>query len=348
MSILASYLAKFSQQKILVVGDIIADEFITGQPQRLSREAPVLILEQIENNLLPGGGTNAANNIAALGGQAYLAGVIGDDTVGNRLRGRLQELGIITKGLVVDSARSTSIKTRIMAGGNQTVKQQIVRLDNIEREHISPAIEDQLCSYIETVIDQVNGIILSDYGNGVFTKRIQKEIVSMANQHGQLIAVDSRYQLQSFQGITIATPNKEEAESVVGYKLNSRERIEKAGWQLKEELKAAAILITLSGEGMQLFTDRGTTHIPASNFTEVFDVTGAGDTVVATLVLALVSGAGLIEAMKIANYAAGIVVKKSGVATVNISELKIALGEGNNEGEDLPDSSIKTDFTTRT
>lgn len=327
MSKLGEYLSHFNSQKILVVGDMIADEFIIGQPQRLSREAPVLILEQTEHKVLPGGGTNAANNVAALDGQVYLTGVIGDDPAGIRLKNKLIELGIETEGLIIDPSRPTSVKTRILAGGGQIVKQQMVRVDNLETRDISVEIEDQLLAYLNSLIDKIDAIILSDYGNGVFTERIIDGIIKLAHTHQKFLAVDSRYQLEKFQGITIATPNKEETEKTVGFELNSAQSIEKAGWKLKEILCANAVLVTLGGEGMQLFSEQGSFHILASNYTEVFDVTGAGDTVIATLVLALAAGASQIEAMRIANYAAGIVVRKSGVATTNVAELKNVLGD---------------------
>lgn len=326
MSKLADYLSQFHKQKILVIGDMIADEFIIGQPQRLSREAPVLILEQTEHKVLPGGGTNAANNASALGAKVYLAGIIGDDSAGIRLKETLNELGVKTGGLIVDSSRPTSVKTRIMAGGGQVVKQQMVRVDNLETGNISNIVEDKLLAYIEKTIAKVDGVILSDYGNGVFTERIKSEVIKLAKDNDKILAVDSRYQLETFKEITIATPNKEETENTVGFKLDSSTAIEKAGWRLREILNAEAVLVTLGGEGMQLFSEKGTTHVPASNYTEVFDVTGAGDTVIATLVLALISGAGKVEAMRIANYAAGIVVRKSGVATTNITELQNVLG----------------------
>jgi rfaE bifunctional protein kinase chain/domain len=324
---LLDYLTSFDKRRILVLGDMIADEFIIGQPERLSREAPVLILRHTDHKILPGGGTNAANNVAALDGQVYLAGVIGNDIVGEKLVDNLKADGMITDGLIVDSSRPTSVKTRILAGGGQTVKQQMVRVDKLETHDISKEIEDELINYVEEVISEIDALILSDYGNGVFTDRIKEEVISIANKHNKIIAVDSRYELMTFKGITIATPNKEETEKAVGFKLKSANDIEKAGWKLKEDLNSKAMLVTLGGEGMQVFTDTGTTHIPASNYTEVFDVTGAGDTVIATLTLALASGAEMVEAMKLSNYAAGIVVKKSGVATTSREELAEVIGD---------------------
>ncbi|GAB6138145.1 bifunctional heptose 7-phosphate kinase/heptose 1-phosphate adenyltransferase [Halanaerobaculum tunisiense] len=330
MKQLLQYLPQFAEQDILVVGDMIADEFVTGQPERISREAPVLILQQDEEEILPGGGCNAANNVAALEGNVYLAGIIGDDLVGERLTATLDGLGLETEGLVVDDSRPTSVKTRILAGGGQTVKQQVVRVDNLETHPIAPEIESELISYIEDIIEEIDAILLSDYGNGIFTASLKEQVIELANRQDKIIAVDSRYELPTFSGITIATPNKEEVEAAVGFKLDSAEKIEEAGWKLKEVLEAEAMLITLGGQGMQLFTDQQTVHVPASNYTEVFDVTGAGDTVIGTLVLALASGASLEEAMRLANYAAGIVVRKLGVATTTQDELSNVI-----QGEDI-------------
>lgn len=322
MSRLIDYISEFSKQKILVIGDLIADQFIVGKPQRISREAPVLILEQTEKSILPGGATNAANNIAALGGQVFLAGVIGEDSVGKRLKKKLEESGVVTEGVIIDPGRPTSVKTRILAGGGQIVKQQLVRIDNLEQRDIDTAIEDKLFAYVERVIKNVDGVILSDYGNGVFTERVINNLIKLAKDNNKIVAVDSRYQLQNFKDVTIATPNKEETENIVGFTLDSAAAKEKAGWQLKNLLRAEAVLITLGGEGMQLFSEEGSIHIPASNYTEVFDVTGAGDTVIASLTLALAAGADKVAAMRISNYAAGIVVRKAGVATVSASELE--------------------------
>lgn len=322
MSRLIDYISEFSKQKILVIGDLIADQFIVGKPQRISREAPVLILEQTEKSILPGGATNAANNIAALGGQVFLAGVIGEDSVGKRLKKKLEESGVVTEGVIIDPGRPTSVKTRILAGGGQIVKQQLVRIDNLEQRDIDTAIEDKLFAYVERVFKNVDGVILSDYGNGVFTERVINNLIKLAKDNNKIVAVDSRYQLQNFKDVTIATPNKEETENIVGFTLDSAAAKEKAGWQLKNLLRAEAVLITLGGEGMQLFSEEGSIHIPASNYTEVFDVTGAGDTVIASLTLALAAGADKVAAMRISNYAAGIVVRKAGVATVCTSELE--------------------------
>ncbi|ADL11773.1 bifunctional heptose 7-phosphate kinase/heptose 1-phosphate adenyltransferase [Acetohalobium arabaticum] len=328
MEEIVSYLSRFSQQKILVVGDIIADEFIEGEPERISREAPVLILNQNDRSVLPGGGTNAANNVAALEGQVYLAGVIGDDDLGIQLKEYLTGQNIKTDGLIVDQTRPTSVKTRILAGGGQTVKQQVVRVDRLKRSNIDSEIEDKLLEYIEEILPKMDAVILSDYGNGVLTPRVKREVIRLGNEAGKIIAVDSRYELLSFKNITVATPNKEETEEALGIKLDSKEKIDEAGRRLLEEMEADSMLITLGGEGMAFFNQAGLKkHIPAVNYTEVFDVTGAGDTVIGTLVLALASDADSVSAMRLANHAAGIVIRKAGVATTSCEEMKKYLTE---------------------
>ncbi|MGM0502620.1 MAG: bifunctional heptose 7-phosphate kinase/heptose 1-phosphate adenyltransferase [Bacillota bacterium] len=331
MTKLKHYLTRFNEQNILVLGDMIADEFIYGQPERISREAPVLILEQHDHEILPGGGTNAANNVAALGGQVYLAGIIGDDRVGRGLTEQLKQEDIKTEGLIIDESRPTAVKTRILAGGEETVKQQVVRVDKLETHLIAKRIETRLLAYVEEIIDQIDAILLSDYGNGVFTDSLKDKIIKLGQEKDKIITVDSRYSLKSFKGVTIATPNREEAEEAVGFELDKPQEIEQAGEQLRSELDSEAMLITLGGEGMQMFTAEGSTHIPASNYAEVYDVTGAGDTVIGTLTLALASGASMVEAMKLSNHAAGIVVRKLGVATTNQQEMIAAMGK---EGQD--------------
>ena len=331
MDRLEEYLPKFAEQNILVLGDMIADEFISGQPERISREAPVLILEHQNQEILPGGGTNAANNVSSLGGQVYLAGVIGDDRVGRELTQQLEEEGIETEGLIVDQSRPTAVKTRILAGGEETVKQQVVRVDKLETHSISSTVENKLLNYIKEIIDEIDAILLSDYGNGVFTDSLKEEVIKLGQENNKLITADSRYSLKSFEGITIATPNREEAEEAVGFELEGAAAIEKAGERLRSELNAEGMLITLGGEGMQIFSAAGSTHIPPANYAEVYDVTGAGDTVIGTLTLALASDASMVDAMRLSNYAAGIVVRKLGVATTNRMEMRQAMEESDQD-----------------
>ncbi len=307
----------------MVIGDIIADEFIVGQPERLSREAPVLILRHQGRQILPGGGANAGNNIRSLGGEVRLVGIIGEDHPGHNLKSILEAKKINTEGLIIDKNRPTSLKTRVLAGGDQVVKQQVVRVDHLDTDDINRDLENNLLSYVNQNLDQIDGLLLSDYGNGIFTERVKEELIKMGKEQSKFIAVDSRYDLLGFEGTTIATPNLEEVSYALKEEIEGQSDVIKAGFKLIKKLKSKYLLITQGGEGMTLFTEDGNhTHVPVANYSEVYDVTGAGDTVVGTLILALGAGADPVKAMKLANYAAGIVVRKNGVATVSPRELK--------------------------
>ena len=328
MTVLSRYINNFSNQTILVIGDIIADEFIVGKPERLSREAPVLILRHQEKNITPGGGANAANNVCSLGGKVKLSGIIGNDQSGKILKNVLNEKGIDTEGLIIDNQRPTSLKTRIQAGGGDIVKQQVVRIDKLDKSNINEDIENKLLSDLQDNMDLIDGILLSDYGNGLLTNSIKNDIIRICRENNLFLAVDSRYDLMDYKGATIATPNLEEAGNALNKKLKNQKQVIAAGKELMEKLKLRYLLITQGPDGMTLFTKKEEpVHIPVANFSEVFDVTGAGDTVVSTFLLAFVSGADAVSAMRLANYAAGIVVRKNGVATVNPDELQMEVKE---------------------
>ncbi len=315
--IMIKHIKSFSQQEIMVIGDLIADKFIIGDPERLSREAPVLILRQKKEKILPGGGANAASNISSLGGAVDLIGVIGSDLSGESLKKELQKRNIKTEGVLQDPKRPTAEKTRILAGGEQVVRQQVVRIDHLVTDPITKKLSEEIYNYVEKNINSVNGILFSDYGNGLFSGELTQKLISLAEENQVMTAVDSRYNLAGFKGASIATPNLEEASAAFDEVLKSQSEVEIAGLKLREKLELKYLLITQGGEGMTLFSpDEEIFHIPAANFTEVFDVTGAGDTVVGTLILALASGAEVEEAVNLANTAAGIVVRKSGVAVV--------------------------------
>ena len=323
MTKLDEYINDFRNNKVMVVGDIIADEFIVGRPERLSREAPVLILRREKRNILPGGAANAANNIISLQGEVDLVGIIGDDYSGRNLLDIMKEKGIDTTGIISDKVRPTSLKTRILAGGDQVVKQQVVRIDHLDQDPIGYEIKKQLINKVKSKIDQVDGLLLSDYGNGLFTSDIIHKLIQMGKAHDKFVAVDSRYNLMEFKGATIATPNLEEAGLAVDRELITQSDVVTAGREIIERLNLDYLLITQGSEGMTLFRQEGDyIHVPVANLSEVYDVTGAGDTVIGTLVLALSAGIDFESAVKLANYAAGIVVQKSGVATVLPGELR--------------------------
>lgn len=319
---LIKYINEFKTKKILVLGDLIADRFIIADPERLSREAPVLILRHQQEKVLPGGGANAAANIASFGAAVDLLGVIGADSSGKDLCSELEKRKINTKHLLIDDSRPTAEKTRIMAGGDQIVRQQVVRVDKVVTSKLKPELAAQITNYFAEKLTDYDAVLFSDYGNGIFSQQTAAKLIAAANKAQKITAVDSRYQLGLFKGAVIATPNLEEASAIYGRELKSQSEVEQAGLVMREQLDLKYLLITQGGAGMTLFSPGSKIdHIPAANFAEVFDVTGAGDTVVGTLLLALAAGASPNLAIRIANYAAGIVVRKSGVAAVTTAEL---------------------------
>lgn len=325
---LKKYVPLFNKQKIMVIGDLIADVYVEGKIARISREAPVLILREKEQRVLPGGAGNAVNNVCTLGGQVCMVGVVGQDSEGKKLKNELACCGVGAAGIFAVEGRPTTCKTRIMAGGQARVKQQVVRVDRESKEPLPAAYEARILQYIRDNWPTVAGVILSDYGYGVITPKVIQTVVELQAGQKKKVVVDSRYALLSYQGITIAAPNQAEAGEVYNTEIDSIETLERIGRQLRQDMNAEALLITRGGEGMTLFEQSGKiTYIPVTNRHEVFDVTGAGDTVVACLTLALSAGAPLAAAAALSNFAAGIVVRKQGTATVSTRELWDALGD---------------------
>lgn len=323
---LARVAQSFASTRVLVLGDVIADEFLTGQVGRISREAPVLILYHQKTDVVPGGAANAAANMASLGGQISVIGLFGDDPSGQTLGASMGERGIDTTGIIIDPSRPTTTKTRISACSQQSVTQQIVRVDRESREPISAEIEAEVIRRLEEQIPQVDGILVSEYGNGLFTPKVIETVLRLAKQHGKLLAVDAQCDLRLFQGATVLTPNQPEAENVVGFAITDEKTLREAGRILLTETGAQCVLITRGANGIALFEANGDLHqIPAFNRTEVFDVTGAGDTVVGTLTLALAGGATPLEATLLANFAASIVVRRFGTSVTTVAEMSQTL-----------------------
>ena len=319
---------QFGRSKVLVVGDLGLDEFLTGRVERLSREAPVLIIRHEETHQVPGGGANAVLNLARLGAKVNAVGIVGDDEQGRSLRRIFEAEGIDTAGILIDGDRPTVTKTRISGHARQSVTQQIVRVDRKSDELPSPALQQQLADYIQQQIAIVDAVVCSDYGDGTLT-----EAVIQASLRHPLSVVDTQKTPQRYAGATIFTPNLPEAEQAVGYSLSKlsgegaeESKVQQAGRDLLTLTQAQQVLITRGDEGMSLF-DRAqpTQHIPAFNRTEVFDVTGAGDTVVAALTLGLTVGASAWEATVLGNLAASIVVRQFGTTTTTTSEMQAAL-----------------------
>jgi D-glycero-beta-D-manno-heptose-7-phosphate kinase len=309
--------------RILVVGDLTLDEFMTGEVERISREAPVPIVRHELTRQVPGGGANAVYNFAKLGAMVKVAGLVGKDEQGRTLQEVFNTAGVKTMGILVESDRPTVTKTRISAHSRQSVTQQIVRIDRKSDAPPALGLQWELAEYIRATVDTVDAIVCSDYGDGVLTT----PVVEAALLHSRTI-VDAQKDLHRYHGATIFTPNLPEAELAVGYSIPDLPTLERAGWDLLAIAQAQYILITRGADGMSLFDRNGeVSHIPAFNRTDVFDVTGAGDTVVAALTLGLAAGGSAWEATILGNLAASLVIRQFGTTTTTMAEIKAALAE---------------------
>ena len=321
-------LKKFNKINILIIGDMVADVYLKGNISRVSREAPVLVLEHAGEKVVPGGAANVVHNVATLGGQAFAVGLIGNDKAGSGLRDILNDKNVETTGLIAEENRPTITKTRIIAGGSATVSQQIVRIDQEMKSPILSQTEESFINILKQVIDKIDAVVLSDYGSGMLSDKIRSFIIESCQEKNIKTIVDSRYDILKFEGVSFVKQNEAEAAKAVGFELTSEEAVVTAGKILLEKLQAEGIIISRGEQGMSLIQDNGEIHhIPVVDKSEVFDVSGAGDTAVAAFILAIASGAKPVEATKIANFAAGIAVRKLGTATVSNEELNEVLGE---------------------
>jgi D-glycero-beta-D-manno-heptose-7-phosphate kinase len=324
---------RFSEPRVLVIGDFIADEFIYGRVARISREAPVLILEYDRTQVVPGGAGNAASNVAALGARTRAVGLVGDDDMGRRMIEGLHE-NIERAGVIARPGESTPTKTRILAGGVHSAKQQVVRIDRITRVKADAQARELFRREVLRAAPRYDAVLVSDYGAGLVSPsliaELKKAIAKPASRAGGRrvpILLDSRYDLARYRGLTAITPNEAEVEAALGISIHdSTAVLERAGRELLEKTKNQAVLITRGSHGMALFErDQPTRHLGIYGSDEISDVTGAGDTVIATMTLALAAGASPFQAMQLANYAGGIVVMKRGTATVSPHELRQAV-----------------------
>ena len=307
---------------------MVADVYLKGNIARVSREAPVLVLEHAGEKIVPGGAANVVHNIATLGGNAIAFGLIGDDKAGSGLKDILDSKNVDTIGLIVEDNRPTITKTRIIAGGSATVSQQIVRIDQEIKTPILAETEEYFIKLFKKVIEKVDAVVLSDYGSGMLSAKLRKNIIALCKERNIKTVVDSRYDILNFSGVSFVKQNEAEAAKAVGFELNTEEAVVKAGNILLEKLQAEGIIISRGEHGMSLIESNGAiNHIPVVDKSEVFDVSGAGDTAVAAFILALTSGLQSVEATRIANFAAGIAVRKLGTATVTNEELEEVLGE---------------------
>lgn len=325
------FITNFPKAKVLVVGDLILDHFIWGKVNRISPEAPVPVVKVVSESLMLGGAANVANNIHSLGGRVMVCGVVGQDDAGRNFIHELRVRGIPTDGIIVEDERPTTIKTRIIAHS-----QQVVRFDRERVDGIDPATVRAILDYTRKRIDRVDAIVVSDYSKGVISKELVEGLVDIAKGVGKVIAVDPKVSHFGFyKGATIVTPNTEEASKASGIEIEDEVSLLHAGERLLNILGSDALLVTRGEHGMSLFERNGeVTHFPTVA-REVYDVTGAGDTVIGTMALALATGAAMKESAVLSNYAAGIVVGKVGTATVTPRELESAIkGETPQERKD--------------
>ena len=308
---------EFEGKRIVVLGDMMLDEFIWGRVRRISPEAPVPVVEVERQTLALGGAGNVVSNLVALGASPQPFGTVGDDMDAERLRSAFHGLGVRTDGLIVDAARPTTLKTRIIAHN-----QQVVRADRESRRVVSEEVENQLIARFLGEVETADAVVVSDYNKGLLTRQVLSRALDAARARDLIACLDPKMRdFTNYQPVTVITPNNQEAAEAAGVVIEDEKSLVEAGRKLMGGIDCRAVLIARGEEGMTLFTEGGeATHIPTVA-REVYDVTGAGDTVIATLALALATGASLVEAAVLANHAAGVVVGKVGTATVTREEL---------------------------
>lgn len=321
---LIPYIAKFNNARIMVIGDLMVDEYIWGNVSRISPEAPVPVVSVTSESLRLGGAGNVVNNIHSLGGKVLLAGIVGNDEMGRKIIHDLHKMGVETEGVIVESERVTTVKTRIIAQ-----HQQVVRYDREVVRGIHPENIKQILALLERRMDEIDAVLISDYGKGVICEPLIEGVRSLALRAGKILSVDPKVKnFPLFREVTILTPNHYEAAEAAGRWIQNEEDLMAVGRTLVQRLQARSVLITRGEKGMTLFQDNGEiTNIPTMA-KEVFDVTGAGDTVISVLTLALACGSSAKEAAILSNIAAGIVVGEVGTATIKASELEDAVRNG--------------------
>ena len=327
---LAPVIETLSKGSVLVIGDIILDEFVIGLPERISREAPVIILEHMSTEFALGGGSNAAHNISSLGAKCYLVGVVGEDLYSKALENECIK-NKINPVLAFDKSRPTTVKTRLLSTAHKhptssiIFKQQLLRLDRLSRKTISASIEAEIIKSFDSYISKVKTVLISDYDLGVCSKKLIQHVINQANKDKVPVIVDASDNFQRFKNSFLITPNQPDTEASVGFSITDQSSLLKAGKILLKTSGSSNVLITRGSEGMALFNEKSPESpfiLSAFNVSEVFDVTGAGDTVAGTIATAISIQCPLNIACTIGNLAASIVVKKYGTAVTNIKELK--------------------------
>jgi rfaE bifunctional protein kinase chain/domain len=317
---LRELLGNFSGKRIAVIGDLMLDRYYWGSVHRVSPEAPVPVVEVDTESVRFGGAANVANNIQALGGRPFLVGLVGDDHPGAMFRKMLSDQALDTGGIVIDAARPTTIKTRVIAAG-----QHVVRIDNESKQDCPGLLRSSLIDAVRSNMHSLDGIIIEDYNKGVVTRDLIRAVIAAANEYGKPVTVDPKFNnFFEYRDVTVFKPNRREVEEALGGKLTTVVEVERAGKSLLESLNARNVLLTRGAEGMSLFQSDGTvTHFPTTAG-EVQDVSGAGDTVISTLTMALVAGGGITESCILANCAGGVVVGAVGIVPILPGQLLAA------------------------
>jgi D-glycero-beta-D-manno-heptose-7-phosphate kinase len=314
----------FSGKTVVIVGDLVADQFLHGTISRVSREAPVFILRHEHTVTLPGAAANAAANVASLGGNTILIGFTGEDANGELLRSNLSKMGVADTHIATGAGISTTTKVRVLAGQHYAARQQVIRIDYEDQRPVPEEIKQKLVANLSAAAAAADAIIVSDYHCGAVFPEIFNAAKDIARENGIPLIVDSRYRLSDFSGATTATPNREEVETILGENFTARDCS-----ALRERLGCEALLVTNGNEGMILLEkDKAAITLEAVGPKEPVDVTGAGDTVIAAYALGLAAGLGFADAARIANHAGGIVVMKKGTAVVTRDELCESLTSG--------------------
>ncbi|HXV62610.1 MAG TPA: PfkB family carbohydrate kinase [Vicinamibacteria bacterium] len=324
---LLEIVAAFERVRVLAFVDLVADEYVYGQISRVSREAPVLILDYDETRLVPGGGANALNNMATLGGRPIAVGVVGRDLPGRELLSQLRAAGADVTAVRTMASYKTPTKTRILAGGLHSTKQQVVRIDRKTRVERDRDLERHLDEAVRELLPEADVLLVSDYDYGLMTPELGNALARRAASLRKRTVLDSRFALHRYTGFTSATPNEPEVEAALGVRIgNDQATLERSGRKLLDKMRTRALLVTRGKDGMALFEPRRPVrYVPIYGTDDVADVTGAGDTVTSAFSLALGAGATFFEAAVLANYAGGIVVMKRGTATVSREELADAI-----------------------
>jgi rfaE bifunctional protein kinase chain/domain len=325
---LREVLGRFPTIRVSILGDLMLDRYIWGDVNRVSPEAPVPVVEVTRDSVRFGGAANVAENVASLGAPASVVGLVGDDAAGRELVELLRGRGVDVGRVVVDPGRPTTTKTRIIAHS-----QQVVRADRESSSDVSGAPAEEIARRLREAIAGSDVLVVSDYGKGVVTGTVLPEAIALARRGGKIICVDPKEShFDSYIGVTALTPNQKEAGNAVGRRIRDDESLKEVGWELSRRLEAECVVITRGELGMSLFLRGGElVHLPTVA-REVYDVTGAGDTVVGVLAVALAAGATMVEAALIANHAAGIVIREIGTASVTPDEIEASFAEAEEGG----------------